>query len=100
MKKILAFFRHHISTDGYAVIEPVAAGLSLGILSGLLIAIYSVLCSFTGYGIEAETLFEAMLPGYSLTIGGTIVGVVWMFSIGYLSGSILAWIYNKLAKNS
>ncbi len=100
MKKILAFFRHNVSSEGYAVVEPVAAGLSAGIFAGIAIAAYSALCALTGYGIEAETLFEAMLPGYTLTVGGTIVGVVWMFSIGYLSGSILAWLYNKLAKNS
>lgn len=100
MKKILQFFKQYISEDGYAIIEPTAAGLSLGIFGGLLIIVYSLLCSITGYGIEIETFLEAMFPGYSLTLSGAIVGVVWMFSIGYMSGAVLAWIYNKLAKNS
>ncbi len=100
MNKLLAFFKHHISEDGYAIIEPTAAGLSSGIFLGLIIGLYTVLCSYTGYGIELETYFEALLPGYTLTLSGGIVGVVWMFSIGYLSGSTLAWMYNKLAKNS
>jgi hypothetical protein len=100
MNKLLAFFKHYVSEDGYAIVEPTAAGLSLGIFGGLSIAAYSFLCSYTGYGIEIETYFEALLPGYSLTLSGAIVGVVWVFSIGYLTGSILAWIYNKLAKNS
>jgi hypothetical protein len=100
MKKLFAFFKHHVSEDGYAIIEPTAAGLSLGIFGGLLIAAYTILCAYTGYGIEVEMNFEALFPGYTLTLAGGIVGVVWMFSIGYLSGSILSWIYNKLAKNS
>jgi len=100
MKKFLQFFKQYISEDGYAIIEPTAAGLSLGIFGGLLIIIYSSLCSFSGYGIEIETFLEALLPGYSLSLPGTIVGVVWMFSLGYMSGAVLAWIYNKLAKNS
>lgn len=100
MKKLFAFFKQCVSEDGYAIIEPTAVGLSLGIFGGLAIAVYSLLCAYTGYGIEIETYLEALLPGYSLTLAGGIVGVVWVFSIGYLSGSILAWIYNKLAKNS
>ena len=100
MRKFFSFFKHHVSDDGYAIIEPTAAGLSLGILGGFLIALYSILCAYTGYGIEIETMVESMLPGYTLTLGGGIVGVVWAFSIGYLTGSILSWIYNKLAKNS
>lgn len=100
MKKFLAFFKNNISEEGYAIIEPAAAGLSLGIFGGLLIAFYTILCAYTGYGIEVEMTFEALFPGYTLTLGGGIVGVVWMFSIGYLAGSTLAWMYNKLAKNS
>ncbi len=100
MSKFLSFFKQYISEDGYAIVEPTAAGLSLGIFGGLLIAFYTVLCAYTGYGIEIEMTFEALFPGYTLSLAGGIVGVVWMFSIGYLSGSILAWMYNKLAKNS
>jgi hypothetical protein len=100
MKNFLSFFKQHVSEDGYAIIEPTAAGLALGIFGGLLIALYTILCAYTGYGIEVETNFEALFPGYTLTLGGGIIGVIWVFSLGYLTGSILSWIYNKLAKNS
>ncbi len=97
MSKIIDFFR---SASGAAPgrIDPTSAGLSLAILGVFFLAIYSALAMYTGYGIEIESIFESILPGYSLTLSGTIVGVIWMFSGGFIFGSIAAWIYNKLIK--
>jgi hypothetical protein len=97
MKKILRFFKSFEHGEQSRV-EITSYGLALGIVLGLSMILYSILASLTGYGIEIENIFESLLPGYTLTIPGTIVGVVWMFSIGYVYGTVFSWIYNKLVK--
>lgn len=79
-------------------IDPTLAGLALAIVGAMMIAIYSAFALYTGYGIEVESIVESLLPGYTLTLSGAIVGVIWMFSLGFIFGSVTAWIYNKLIK--
>ena len=95
MHKFFSFFKPGSEPEPQRL-EITSVGLALGIMGGLSIAVYSAFAAYTGYGIEAEILLESFLPGYTLTIQGAIVGVVWMFTIGYIHGVILAWIYNKL----
>lgn len=97
MKRLLQFFKSFEHGEQMRV-EITSYGLALGIVLALSMVLYSLLASLTGYGIEIENIFESMLPGYTLTIPGTIVGTVWMFSIGYVYGTVFSWIYNKLVK--
>jgi hypothetical protein len=97
MRKILSFFKPGIEPEPQRF-DITSVGLALGIMGALSIVIYSLLAAHTGYGIEAETVFESFLPGYSLTASGTIVGMVWMFTIGYIHGVVFAWIYDNLVK--
>lgn len=97
MNKFLEFFRS-CGAGGQMRIDPTLAGLALAIVGAMMIAIYSAFALYTGYGIEVESIVESLLPGYTLTLSGAIVGVIWMFSLGFIFGSVTAWIYNKLIK--
>jgi hypothetical protein len=44
------------------------------------------------------TFFMRIYPGYSLTVVGSLIGLVWGFVDGLICGFIFAWLYNKLAK--
>ena len=82
----------------YAKLSITAVGLASGILSAVAIVAYSVMAYLTGYGIELESTLEGLNPGYSLSIGGTIIGVIWDFALGYIFGVIFAWLYNNLSE--
>jgi hypothetical protein len=97
MRKLFSFFKHGAEPEPQHF-DVTSVGLALGIMAGLAITVYSLLAAYTGYGIEAETMLESFMPGYSLTVQGTIVGMVWMFTIGYIHGVVFAWIYNNLIK--
>jgi hypothetical protein len=74
-----------------------AFGLAAGCLAALGMMLYTVLAYSTGYGIELETIFESLNPGYTLSIAGAIVGALWEFAIAFLCASLFALIYNALA---
>lgn len=97
MNKLFAFIKSYFSSS-YQTIDTTSAGLSVAIVMSLWMAVYCIFAYGVGYGIEAVPLVESLLPGYSLTLGGSIVGIVWVFSLGYIFGSFFAWIYNKLVK--
>jgi len=97
MRNFFSIFRPGAEPEPQRL-DVTSIGLALGIMGGLSIVAYSTLAAYTGYGIEAETIFESFLPGYTLTVQGGIVGMVWMFTLGYVHGVIFAWIYNNLVK--
>lgn len=74
---------------------------SCGILYGLYFFLSAVFAStgvwvpFLNFGVVEMT--EDMLVGYSATIGGAFVGLVYGFLGGGIMGGVLAWLYNKLS---
>jgi hypothetical protein len=83
--------------DQHPKLNITAFGLAGAIVCALIMVVYSVLASTTGFGIEMETVFESIEPGYTLTLPGVIVGTIWAFVYGYLIAALFSWIYNKLA---
>lgn len=79
-------------------LKPLALGVAAGILWGGCIFLTTLLSHFTGYGkLFLEALPQSMYPGYSITIAGSFVGLVYGFFDGFVCGAIVAWIYNKAA---
>ncbi len=99
MNKIISFLLARNNNEHLAL-DMTSTGLSTGIIGLIVIVVYSALAYGTGYGIEIETFIESLLPGYTLTLGGVIVGAIWVFSLGYMIGYLYAWIYNKLIKKA
>jgi hypothetical protein len=99
MNKIISFFKRGVESN-FQALDMTSVGLAAGIIGAIIIVLYSALAYGTGYGIEVETFLESLLPGYSLSLSGTVVGVVWMFSLSYILGSLFAWIYNKLVEKA
>jgi len=74
-----------------------AFGLAAGCLAALGMVLYTILAYMTGFGIELETIFESINPGYTLSIAGAIVGALWDFAAAFLVASAFALIYNALS---
>ncbi len=74
-------------------------GLALagGITWGLAIFLLTLWFLIFGYeGVTLEKLARVYL-GYSVTVSGAFIGLIWGFIDGLIGGAILAWLYNKFA---
>ncbi|MFP4042238.1 MAG: hypothetical protein ACLFT6_05710 [Bacteroidales bacterium] len=69
-----------------------ASGIVLG-LAILLVTIWYLL-----FGFEGETLrkIHHVCIGYSISIGGAFLGLIWGFIYGFIGGAIFSWCYNLL----
>lgn len=79
-------------------LKPMALGIALGVVWGGSLFITTWLSFFTGYGkLFLEVLAQSIYPGYTISPSGSFLGLFYGFSDGFISASIIAWIYNKLA---
>jgi hypothetical protein len=79
-------------------LKPFALGTALGIVWGVSLFITTWLCYFTGYGkLFLEVLAKSIYPGYSISPLGSFLGLFYGFLDGFISASIIGWIYNKLS---
>ena len=79
-------------------LKPIALGIAVGILWGGCIFLTTLVSHYTGYGTAfLEALPLSIYPGYSITLVGSAVGLVYGFADGFICGAIGGWIYNKVA---
>jgi hypothetical protein len=38
----------------------------------------------------------SIYPGYSISPGGSFLGLIYGFLDGFIAGAVIAWIYNKV----
>lgn len=74
-----------------------------GIATGMLLALvlflatnFLVLRGGPDVGTHLQ-LLSIYLPGYSVSVGGSLIGVAYMFVIGYGLGRIAGTAYNRIA---
>ena len=75
-------------------------GLSLGLLFGLAVFIatnWLVLKGGQVIGPHLQLLSQYFI-GYRVSFFGSFIGFAYGFAVGTLSGSLIAWIYNKITK--
>ena len=79
-------------------LKPIALGIALGFVWGILLFITTWLSYFTGYGkLFLEVLAQSIYPGYSISPLGSFLGLFYGFLDGFICASIIAWIYNKIS---
>ncbi len=74
-------------------------GFTLGILFGLAIFIatnWLVIKGGKPIGPHLQLLSQYFI-GYKVTFWGSFVGLAYGFAVGTISGSLIGWIYNKIA---
>jgi hypothetical protein len=75
-------------------------GLAGGILWGLSLFLMTLLAHLTGYGTPFLRLLESVYPGYSLSLGGALLGLIYGFIDGFVGLFLLAWLYNWLNRRT
>lgn len=73
-----------------------AWGAAMGLLAGLTLFLATIVLVLKGGENVGEHLglLSVYLPGYRVTIVGSIIGFVYMFVIGYALGRIIGFVYN------
>jgi hypothetical protein len=74
-------------------------GTVLGALFGTLLFLATIILVLKGgelVGLHLA-LLSNFFPGYRVTLGGSLIGLTYGFAFGFVCGSLLAGIYNKLA---
>lgn len=76
-----------------------AFGLACGILWAAAMFILGMMNLLLDWGSALTELMGSVYIGYRPTFLGSLVGAVWGFVDGGVAGLLLAWLYNKIAKN-
>jgi hypothetical protein len=74
-----------------------AIGLGLTLAFGLFVAT-NILIVKGGPNVGSHLqLLRAYFPGYSVTFAGSVIGFIYAFVLGYLSGRSVIALYHRLA---
>ena len=75
-----------------------ALGLAGGLIWGGGIFFITLISIKTSYAQMLLMLLIDIYPGYSISISGAFMGLIWGFVDAFLGGYILAWLYNWFDK--
>jgi hypothetical protein len=77
-------------------LNPKALALTSGIIWGLIFFIATIWLLIIGSTGKTIIKFNEFFIGYSFSIGGAFIGLLWGFVDGAIIGFIFAWLYNLL----
>ncbi len=73
--------------------------LAGGILWALYMFVLTWLAMFGGYAEGFLNMVSGIYPWYTISVGGSILGLIWGFVDGYVGCWLFAALYNKLLKD-
>jgi hypothetical protein len=81
-------------------LNAVLTGVVLGFLSGIGLFLATIWLVIKGGPHPGPhlILLSQYFPGYTITVAGSLVGFFYAFAIGFLTGALLGFVYNKLAR--
>jgi len=78
-------------------LNAVSFGLALAVLWALVVLVMGITAMTIGYGASFVGIVGQFYIGYSASVLGIIIGIVWAFIDAFLGGLIFAWLYNKFS---
>ena len=75
-----------------------ASALSLGIIWGLLIFLFTWWLYFRQISVGQPTLVGKIYPYFTITPLGSLLGLMYGFINGLIAGGAFAWLYNRFNK--
>ena len=72
--------------------------LTGGIVWGVAIFLCTILNVYFGYATAFLNGIASIYPGFTLTLGGSIVGGIYGFFDMFIGVYIVAWLYQRLGK--
>lgn len=77
-----------------------ALALAGGIAWGIAIFLLTVWFLILGYEGLLLAKLSRVYWGYSVSLGGAFVGLVWGFVDGLIGGALIAWLYNQFVRKA
>jgi hypothetical protein len=78
------------------MINPRRLGLAAGILWGFCMFLTTIVSIYTGYAQDFLMSMSSVYPGYTISWGGSFLGLIYGFFDSGIGFFLLAWLYNKL----
>lgn len=75
-------------------LSPLAFGVSLGVITGVLMMILAWSDWMWGYGTGIVSQWATVYPGLAGSLKGGFLGLAWGFLEGFVLGVLWAWVYN------
>ena len=75
----------------------ISFGLALGITFAIFAFWLGLMAWLFNWGVEVAAALSSVFIGYGPSFVGTITGAVWAFVLGLITGTLIAWFYNKFA---
>lgn len=75
-----------------------ALGLAVGIFWPLYCVILGLISMSFGCGTALLEIIGSCYIGYKPTFLGSLVGGMWGLMDGFVCGAVVAWLYNRLAR--
>jgi hypothetical protein len=75
-----------------------AFALTAGILSGGAVCLVTLWLLTFGYQGEMIRVLDHVYLGYTYSVAGAFVGLLWGFVDGLIGGALFAWLYNRFVK--
>lgn len=69
-------------------------GFALGIFWGVSLLLTGWLAMLTGWGENFVAAMKTLYVGYDINFWGSVIGGIWGFVDMFITGVILAWLYN------
>ncbi|MGM0439598.1 MAG: bacteriophage holin [Chlamydiota bacterium] len=81
-------------------LHPVKLGLAGGVLWGLAVFVVTLISVVTssmetaGYGKMFLDVLASIYPGFTISVGGSIIGLIYGFIDVFIGLALFAWLYN------
>jgi len=79
-------------------LKPRCLAFAGGLLWGLCMLVTTLISANTGYATEFLEVMASIYPGYSISLSGSIIGMLYGFIDGFAGLYVLAWLYNRLER--
>ncbi len=74
----------------------VSLGIALGVVLGLTFFLTTIMIVLQSGGAHLH-LLRRVCPGYSVSVAGSFLALVYWFIYGFVGGALLAFIYNRVS---
>jgi len=78
-------------------LKPLALGLAFGVFWGVMMCAMTLISVYTGYAGLFLEAFTQIYPGFTVSLGGSALVLVYGFMDGFVFGAGVAWLYNRFS---
>lgn len=75
-------------------LHALSAALSLALIWGIGLFIWTLVTAQTGYGAAILDLISSIYPSYEISTVGAIWGLLWGFVDAFIGTYLVVWLYN------